>query len=150
MPHSLVLIGPRDGLRSSDPQIPRLLDGLGDRVHDAGQLPLSSLQRFVAACDALVLPSLYEGFGLPPLEAMACGRAVAVGRTASLPEVCGPYAEYFDPFQVSDIAAALERLALRPPDREEDRANRRAWARTFDWDACADRTASALRACLDR
>lgn len=115
-----------------------------------GVIPLAALQRFVAGCDALVLPSLYEGFGLPPLEAMASGRAVAVSRTASLPEVCGPYPEYFDPLHVGDIAAALERLAFRPPDREEDRAQRRAWARQFDWDICADRTAEALRNRVDR
>ena len=46
---------------------------------------------------ALVFPSLYEGFGLPPLEAMACGCPVAVSRVASLPEVCGDAAVYFDP-----------------------------------------------------
>ena len=109
---------------------------------------MAPLQQLVAACDALVLPSLYEGFGLSPLEAMACGRAVAVTRTASLPEVCGPHAEYFDPLQVGDIAAVLERLALRPPDRDEDPANRRGWARQFDWDTCATRTASALRGCM--
>jgi glycosyltransferase involved in cell wall biosynthesis len=118
-------------------------------VQYTGRLPQRSLERFVAACDALVLPSLYEGFGLPPLEALACGRPVAVSRTASLPEVCGSHAEYFDPLQTSDIAAVLERVATRRPDGDADSVNRREWAGRFTWDACAASTAAAFRACLN-
>ena len=65
-----------------------------------------------AAC--FVYPSYYEGFGLPPLEAMSLGCPVAVSKAASLPEVCGDAADYFDPFDVSDIAKTVYRLATDP------------------------------------
>src|SRR5581483_218196 len=56
---------------------------------------------------ALVFPSLYEGFGQPPLEAMACGCPVAVSLAGALPEVCGDAARYFDPLSVEDMAEAI-------------------------------------------
>jgi glycosyltransferase involved in cell wall biosynthesis len=83
-----------------------------------------------AAC--LAFPSLYEGFGLPPLEAMACGCPVAVARATSLPEVCGDAAEYFDPLSVEDTADAILR-ALEGRHVEEGLAR----AAAFTWEACA-------------
>jgi glycosyltransferase involved in cell wall biosynthesis len=83
-----------------------------------------------AAC--LVFPSLYEGFGLPPIEAMACGCPVATSDATSLPEVCGDAAEYFDPLSTEEIAAAIVRAL-------EGRLVERGVARAagFTWDACA-------------
>ena len=83
-----------------------------------------------AAC--LVFPSLYEGFGLPPLEAMACGCPVAVANATSLPEVCGDAAEYFDPLEPEDMAGAILR-ALRGHLVERGLAR----AARFTWDATA-------------
>jgi glycosyltransferase involved in cell wall biosynthesis len=83
-----------------------------------------------AAC--LVFPSLYEGFGLPPLEAMACGCPVAVSNATSLPEVCGDAAEYFDPLSPEEAAAAVQR-ALDGRLVERGRAR----AAGFTWEACA-------------
>lgn len=77
------------------------------RLNELGDAQLKSLYEHA---QALVFPSLYEGFGLPPLEAMACGCAVAAARAASLPEVCGDAALYFDPLDVDDVAASLRRL----------------------------------------
>lgn len=148
IPHRLVIAGRREGMRTVDDEAVRQADRLGERVEFTGYVPPDMLEQYMAGCDALVLPSLYEGFGLPPLEALACGRAVAVARSASLPEVCGPHAEYFDPLDVDSMAAALERVATRPPDTAEVKATRIAWARRFDWDTCADRVAVELRAAL--
>jgi glycosyltransferase involved in cell wall biosynthesis len=148
IPHRLVIAGRREGMRTIDRGVADLAASLGDRVRFTGYVSAADLEHLIAECDALVLPSLYEGFGLPPLEALACGRAVAVARAGSLPEVCGPEAEYFAPLDVDDIARALMRVATRPPDTEIVRARRRAWARRFDWDACADVTASELRAVM--
>jgi glycosyltransferase involved in cell wall biosynthesis len=60
--------------------------------------------------EIFIYPSLYEGFGIPPLEAMAAGCPVAVARSSSLPEVCGGAAEYFDPKNQSDLILAVRRL----------------------------------------
>jgi glycosyltransferase involved in cell wall biosynthesis len=83
-------------------------DPLG--VVRTGALGDAQLKALYTQALALVFPSLYEGFGLPPLEAMACGCAVAAARCASLPEVCGAAALYFDPRDVADMVASLQRL----------------------------------------
>jgi glycosyltransferase involved in cell wall biosynthesis len=91
---------------------------------------------------ALVFPSLYEGFGQPPLEAMACGCPVAVSNTTSLPEVCGDAATYFDPTSVDDIARAIEDV-LAWPEALVERGLRRA--QLFSWDECARRHDAVYR-----
>lgn len=145
IPHRLVIVGRREGLRTADEDVVTLATDLGDRVEFTGYLEQGALERCVAGCGALVLPSLYEGFGLPALEALACGRAVAVSGTTSLREVCGPHADYFDPLDVGSISASLLRLAHREPDTAEVRETRRAWVRRFDWDECARATVAALQ-----
>jgi glycosyltransferase involved in cell wall biosynthesis len=92
---------------------------------------------------ALVFPSLYEGFGQPPLEAMACGCPVAVANTTSLPEVCGDAAEYFDPLSAEDMAAAILR-ALGGERVERGLAR----ARLFTWDECARRHEAVYHALI--
>jgi glycosyltransferase involved in cell wall biosynthesis len=94
---------------------------------------------------ALIVPSLYEGFGLPPLEAMACGCPVAVARTAALPEVCGDAALYFDPLSVDDIAAVLRRLANDSGLREALCRAGRTHAAAFTWRAASQRLRDEMR-----
>jgi glycosyltransferase involved in cell wall biosynthesis len=82
----------------------------------------------------VVFPSLYEGFGLPPLEAMACGCPVAVSRTGPLPEIYGDAAAYFDPLSPEDIAESVGRLLAAPEPyvrRGLEVAGR------YTWDRCA-------------
>ncbi|MFG5409608.1 glycosyltransferase family 1 protein [Piscinibacter sakaiensis] len=74
LPHRLQLVGKADGYRDPEPAVRACLERLGGRVEFTGFLPDEALRRQVAAADALVVPSLYEGFGLPPLEAMAAAR----------------------------------------------------------------------------
>ena len=80
------------------------------RIVQAGPVTDAELKALYQHAVGLVFPSLYEGFGLPPLEAMACGCPVAVADSAAMPEVCGPAALYFDPLSVPAIAAAMQRL----------------------------------------
>lgn len=144
LPHRLVIVGRREGLRTLDTEVGTIAASLGDRVLFTGQVGRQELEGWVAHCAALVQPSLYEGFGLPPLEAMACGRRVAVARAASLPEVCGDEATYFDPLDTQSIARALGIVAWDAADEVANIARRRAWARRFDWERCADRTLQRL------
>ena len=84
---------------------------------------------------ALVFPSLYEGFGLPPLEAMACGCPVAVSQVGALPEVCGDATVYFDPTSAEGIAQGIAEVLDRPPAGGIERAalfTREAFAHRHD------------------
>jgi glycosyltransferase involved in cell wall biosynthesis len=96
------------------------------------------------ACTVFCYPSLYEGFGLPLLEAMAAGAACVTSSVSSLPEVGGDAVLYVDPISVAEIRAAIERLLGSVEDRSVlgDRARQRA--AEFSWDRTAAETLDAL------
>jgi len=83
-----------------------------------GYLPKEDLARIYNLATLFVYPSFYEGFGLPPLEAMACGCPVLVSKVSSLPEVCGNAAYYVDPKDIQEIAEGIYSLLTDPPLRE--------------------------------
>jgi glycosyltransferase involved in cell wall biosynthesis len=97
---------------------------------------------------ALVYPSLYEGFGIPPLEAMAHGCPVVCSNASSLPEVVGDAAELFDPTDVPSIATAIERVVCSSGRAESLRARGRERAEHFSWDRCARETHAVYRSLL--
>ena len=101
---------------------------------DGGDAVLAALYAHAAA---LVYPSLYEGFGLPPLEAMAYACPVVCSDTSSLPEVVGNAAELFDPRAPESIAAAINRVVGSPTRAAELRALGQTRRRQFSWDRCA-------------
>jgi glycosyltransferase involved in cell wall biosynthesis len=109
--HQLVLTGKetwftpkvRDAARSC---------GFASRIHFTGFVSDQDLLELYNACDCFVFPSFYEGFGLPILEAMACGRAVACSNTSSMPEVADGAGLLFDPHQTAEITRALKDILL--------------------------------------
>jgi glycosyltransferase involved in cell wall biosynthesis len=103
-------------------------------VRSLGHVSREELVRLYRTAAGLVFPSLYEGFGQPPLEAMACGCPVASSNAASLPEVCGDAARLFDPTSVEDMVAAVEEILARP---EEWSARGIARAAEFSWETTA-------------
>jgi glycosyltransferase involved in cell wall biosynthesis len=105
------------------------------RVRRLGYVPGPELPALYQGAWALVYPSLYEGFGLPVLEALACGTPVVTSRTASLPEVAGEAALYLDPLDQDDMLAALERITGEPGLREELAAKALAQAARFSQEA---------------
>ena len=113
--------------------------GLAHRVHQVGGSD-AVLAAAYAQAEFHIYPSLYEGFGFPPLEAMALGCAVACSDTSSMPEVVGDAALMFDPRSVDAIAGALDRLAGDASLRRALRAAGIERAATFTWQRCADRT----------
>jgi len=126
-------------VRGERPELRLVLTGTGhpaaqpEGVENRGRVPYDELVALYRTASALVFPSLYEGFGLPPLEAMACGCPVAVSRATSLPEVCGDAAEYFDPESPEDMARAILAVLDDPApyaQRGLERAARFTWEST--------------------
>jgi len=110
--------------------------GLSDKVRMVGYIPVDALACLYSAADVLAYPSLYEGFGLPVLEAMACGCPVVTSNVSSLPEVAGDAAVMVDPTDVRQLAEAIYRvisdhdLAARMRHRGVERAQLFTWERT--------------------
>jgi glycosyltransferase involved in cell wall biosynthesis len=119
--------------------------GIEARVNWLGQVPFDDMPRLVAGASAVVYPSLYEGFGFPPLEAMAVGTPVVASNRASLPEVLGDGALLVDPTDRRGLSEAIEAVLTRPELREELRDRGRRRAREFSWDRCAEMTREVYR-----
>ena len=139
----LVLVGP--------PGWGEALDTAGlppDAVRTPGYLPEPDLARVVAGAAALVVPSWYEGFGLPALEALACATPVVASDLPAVAEVLGDQADLVPPGDPDALAGALARV-LDNPGGEHARAARRARAAGFTWENCAQATLSAYRLALE-
>ena len=143
-PHDLVVVGRAEGFTGGSGIPVADVAALGDRVRFTGAVDGATLRALYQHADALAFVSLYEGFGLPPLEAMASGTPVLASRAASIPEVCGDAALLCDPRDVGDIAAQLGRLlsddALRAGLVDAGRHRVQA----FSWDRAADTIAGVM------
>lgn len=147
VPHKLVIIGRREGLRA-DPAIEPEARQLGERVLFTGEIDNPDLRRYVAHAHAFVTASLYEGFGLAPLEAMAAGCPCVVSTAGSLPETCGDAALYCDPHSERSITEKLLQIATEEETRQRLIARGRERAKQFTWERSAERTATLLERAL--
>ncbi|CAD5373972.1 Glycosyl transferase group 1 [Rubrivivax sp. A210] len=105
----------------------------------------TALARLYAGAEVFVYPSLYEGFGIPPLEAMRCDCPVACSNTSSIPEVVGDAAQGFDPADTDSIRQALEAVAGVPSRQAELVARGREQLQKFSWERCAAETLDVYR-----
>jgi glycosyltransferase involved in cell wall biosynthesis len=133
-------------VRAERPELRLVLTGaahdrfvLPEGVESRGHVSLGELVDLYRTAAALVYPSLYEGFGIPCVEAMACGCPVAASNVASIPEVCGDAALYFDPLDPESIADGIRRVLDSPPPGGAARAAR------FTWEDCARRHDAVYR-----
>jgi glycosyltransferase involved in cell wall biosynthesis len=140
--HPLVVVGSLGW--GSDPTV-QSLRALGERSHMLGHVSDATLAELYRRCAVFCYPSLYEGFGLPVLEAMAAGAAVLTSNVSSLPEVGGDAVHYADPLDQADIASKLARLLDSPRLRSELGAAARARAAEFDWARTAETVFGVLR-----
>lgn len=125
IPQDLILVGKKDGFLSGDERIVKEAKSLGSRVTFTGYITDNLLQQYVSQSDGLIFPSLYEGFGLPPLEAMAAGVPVAVSNIESTCEVCGDDVLMFNPYDINDISLKIIELAKGKKNSISER---------FSWD----------------
>ena len=132
VPHHLVCVGPY-GWSSRDlaGKIERL--GIRDAVHFTGYVPFADLPAIYNLGEFFVFPSLYEGFGLPVVEAMASGVPVLTSNTSSLGEIAGDAAETVDPTDIDAMAAAIRRLATDAALRRDYAERGLARSRAFSW-----------------
>jgi glycosyltransferase involved in cell wall biosynthesis len=143
--HQLVFVG-------GDWQGSEIIREAGKKFIEAGELiitgfvPKDDMPHFLAAAEAMVYPSLFEGFGLPVIEAMASGVPVACSRGSSLSEIAEGHAILFDPHSPEEMAAALVRLAESEELRNELRLKGLAHAKNFTWERCVLETMDVWRA----
>lgn len=123
--------------------------GLQDVVIFAGYAPDETLPWWYRAAAGFVYPSLLEGFGLPVLEAMACGAPVITSRVSSLPEVAGDAALLVDPTSIAELADALARLLTDKALADDLRQRGLARSATFSWQRTAQETAAVYRRALN-
>ncbi len=143
----LVLAGDWGWLTESIKEGLAVLD-LGERLVMPGRVPQDDLPALIHGARAVAYVSLYEGFGLPPLEAMACGTPVVASNTTSVPEVVGDAGLLVDPYKVADIAAALERVLTDDALRAELVARGLRRAADFSWTHTAELTMETYRRAL--
>jgi len=137
--HKLLIIG---GMGWKHEEVLREIDRLNlqDEVIFPGYIPEEDLVKFYNAADLFVYPSLYEGFGLPPLEAMACGTPVVTSNTSSLPEVVGDAGIMVDPLDVDALADSMHQVLTDDVLHEKLRNMGIARAREFSWEKTAQKT----------
>lgn len=144
----LVLVGTRNLWKSSPVRKTTEKLNLKPYVHFTGKVPELDLPGIYNGADLFIYPSLYEGFGLPVLEAMACGTPVITSNTSSLPEVAGEAALFVDPYDVEEITAAM-RLVLEDSALARDLRERGLdHAKKFSWQKTARQTISVYEKLL--
>jgi glycosyltransferase involved in cell wall biosynthesis len=142
----LIIVGTPFGRYRESELVPLIRElGLTQSVVLAGFVDDVLLRALYRRAIALLLPSFAEGFGLPLLEAMACGTPILTSNTTAMPEIAGNAALYVNPYDQEDIAAAMERLFSDQPLRQQLAAAGSTRALSFSWDRTARQILSAYR-----
>jgi glycosyltransferase involved in cell wall biosynthesis len=146
--HQLVVAGrqwPHDHPLYPDPKLVVRELGLEDRVVFTGGIPEEDKAPLLSAATVFAFPSLYEGFGLPVLEAFACGVPVLTANSSSLPEVAGDAAVMVDPTSAEEITQGLAELLESPELRRELVGRGLTRASRYRWSEIAERTIQVYR-----
>jgi glycosyltransferase involved in cell wall biosynthesis len=140
LPHHLLVVGKEETWYAPTVRAAAKKSQVADRIHFTGFVDDDELRRLYGACDLFVYPSFYEGFGLPILEAMACGRAVACSNTSAMPEVADSAALLFDPGSPRELVTAMRDLLLNPELRQRMERLGVQRAAMFSWTSSAAKT----------
>jgi glycosyltransferase involved in cell wall biosynthesis len=136
LPQHLVIVGPKQARQEETLTI--LQDAeIAQRVHFIGYVDVNDLPAVYSDADLFIFPSLYEGFGLPVLESMACGTPVITSNGSSLPEVVGDAALIVNPYQTDELVNAMRLILTDAPLKEQLRVKGLAHAKSFTWQTTA-------------
>ena len=144
-PHKLVIAGRKDPRYYPPLEAEARALGLEEMILFLDYVSLDELPSLYAGADAFLFPSLYEGFGLPVLEAMACGTPVIDSHAGSIPEVAGEAALLVDPYHIEEMAAAMETVLEDPRMRDGMRERGLEQAKRFSWERTAATVLEVLR-----
>jgi glycosyltransferase involved in cell wall biosynthesis len=139
----------------TDPHYPEVTEkiqelGLKDIVVLPGFVPEEELPLLFAAARCFVFPSFYEGFGLPPLEAMASGTPVASSNTSAMPEILGDAAAFFDPYDTQQMADVIMNVFQNESTRTQLIQKGLAHVKQFDWKKMAEETLLVYKEALEK
>jgi glycosyltransferase involved in cell wall biosynthesis len=144
-PELLLIIAGKPGWNFEDIFTAMKATAYRERIRHLGFVSEPEKKALLAACEILIYPSLYEGFGLPVLEAMAAGAPVITSNVSSLPEVAGDAAVLIDPLSVEEISGAMQAILDNPVQREELVRKGRDQAARFSWARAAAQTLDTYR-----
>ncbi len=144
LPHKMVLTGSRTWA-SKEVEATIASRHLAGDIVDLGKSPVADLPVLYAGADALVFASLWEGFGMPIVEAMACGTPVITSNCSSMPEIAGDAGLLVDPYSPESIACAMRQIGDNSALRASLGAAGLARAKQFTWERCARETLAAYR-----
>ncbi len=146
----LVMAGRLEGQKDL-PTLKKSINDLGihDKITLPGYIRDDDLPAVYSGAEALIFPSLYEGFGLPILESLSCGTPVVASRSSAIPEVAGELVIYCNVENPAELAEAMEKALSDSNERERFRTDGPRRARMFNWDKVASRAASDLRRLLE-
>ncbi len=147
LPHRLAIAGKRGWLSA---EIDAAISEAGDAIRLLGYVPDEDLPALYAGADAFLFPTLYEGFGIPVLEAFACGTPVVTSNVSALPEVAGDAALLVKPTSLEEISSAIEAALCDDALRERLRRRGLERVRRFDWRQTAELTLQAYERAVTR
>lgn len=148
IPHRLIIVGKADKMKTVDGNVIYEAEKLSGRVHLTGEISDQRLMEYYRGAEALVFPSLYEGFGLPLLEAMSLSCPVLCSNTSALPEIGGDAVMYFNPRDPGDLAEKLVEIARTPELRSQLVQRGLTRLQMFSYEECARQTAEVLNRLL--
>ncbi len=149
IPHNLIIVGKKEGFITSDETLFDKVKKYDDRIIFTGRISDEKLRKYVAQADTFVFPSFYEGFGLPPIEAMAAGIPVISSNAASIPEVCGDAALYFDPHKIEDISGKILRMVCNESLKRDYIKRGKKRVKLFSWEKTAEKTINVIKNILE-
>jgi glycosyltransferase involved in cell wall biosynthesis len=136
IPHNLVIVGPA-GWKNEKILEKLTASKVRERIHHVGYVSAEELPQLYSAADVFIFASIYEGFGIPALEAMASGTPVISSNASSLPEVVGNAARLVDPFSIEDIGSAIVEVSMDESKKKKMKEASLEQARKFSWDRTA-------------